>query len=119
MKKYNRLNIIAILVAVFSTGNAKAQETMAVNIETVFKLAGANNLTIKEYELKYQQALADQSKAKEWWLPNIYAGASTHYLNGAAMNTDGKIFTGLNRNNLWAGLGITAEIDFSKGFYQT
>lgn len=83
------------------------------------KLAGANNLTIQEYQLKYQQASAEQSKAKEWWLPNIYFGASTHYLNGAAMNTDGKIFTDINRNNLWTGLGIGAEIDFSKGFYSS
>lgn len=88
-----------------------------VNLETVLKLAGANNLTVQEYQLKYQQALAEQAKAKEWWLPNIYAGATTHYLNGAAMNTEGPISTNVIRNNLWTGLGIGAEIDFNKGFY--
>lgn len=96
-----------------------AQQPQAINLETVLKLAGANNLTVLEYKLKYQQALAEQSKANEWWLPNIYAGATIHYLNGAAMNTDGKIFFNMIRNNIWAGLGIAAEIDFSKGFYQS
>jgi outer membrane protein TolC len=90
-----------------------------LTLETVMKLAGSNNLTVHEYQLKNKEALADVNKSKEWWLPNIYAGASTHYLNGAAMNTDGKIFTGVSQNNFWSGLGFGAEIDFSKGKYQT
>jgi outer membrane protein TolC len=109
------VSFIILLVAAISVS---AQQSLAVNLESVLKLSGANNLTIKEYQLKYQQALANNNKAKEWWFPNIYAGLTTHYLNGAAMNTDGKIFTDLSRNNIWAGLGIGAEIDFGKGIYQ-
>ncbi|MBI5857559.1 MAG: TolC family protein [Sphingobacteriales bacterium] len=110
---------VAFISLLVTTLNVNAQQTLPVNLETVLKMTGANNLTVQEYQLKYKQALADRSKAKEWWLPNIYAGATTHYLNGAAMNTDGKIFTGLNRNNIWAGLGIATEIDFGKGIYQS
>lgn len=113
--KFGTIVVIFLLLMI----RVKAQQTMAVNLETVLKLSGANNLTIQEYKLKYQQALADQSKAKEWWLPNFYIGGTTHYLNGAAMNTDGAIFTGVSRNNLWAGLGLAMEIDLSKGFYQS
>lgn len=98
---------------------ANAQQTFPVNLETVLKLPGANNLMVQVYQLKYQEALAGQSKANEWWLPNIYAGVTTHYLSGAAMNTDGKIYTGIKQYNLWAGLGIAAEIDFGKGIYQS
>lgn len=116
MKSLNKIFVAFIILLL--TFKANAQETLPVNVETVLKLAGANNLTVEEYQLKYQQALANQSKAKEWWLPNIYAGATTHYLNGAAMNTDGKIFTDVKQNNLWAGLGMAAELDFGKGFYQ-
>ncbi|MDE3183161.1 MAG: TolC family protein [Bacteroidota bacterium] len=118
MKSLNK-PFVAFIILLVATLNANAQQTLPVNLETVLRLAGANNLTIKEYQLKYQQALADQSKAKEWWLPNIYAGATTHYLNGAAMNTDGKIFTDVKQNNLWTGLGIATEIDFGKGIYQS
>ncbi len=118
MKKYFSI-VVASIILLIATNPTNAQQPFAVNLETVLKLAGANNLTVQEYQLKYQQALAEQSKAKEWWLPNIYFGASTHYLNGAAMNTDGKIFTDVNRNNLWTGLGIGAEMDFSKGFYSS
>jgi outer membrane protein TolC len=111
--------LVAALLLMTVTFNVTAQNNFPVNLEAVLKLAGANNLTIQEYELKYQEALAENSKAREWWLPDIYAGASTHYLDGAAMNTDGNILTNVSRNNLWAGLGITADIDFSKGFYQS
>lgn len=117
--KNNFKKIVASILLAGAAFTTNAQKTFPVNLETVLKLAGANNLTIQEYQLKYQQALAEQSKAKEWWLPNIYFGASTHYLNGAAMNTDGQIFTDVNRSNLWTGLGIEAEIDFSKGFYSS
>ena len=104
--KNNFKNLVASILLVGATFTAKAQQPYAVNLETVLKLAGANNLTIQEYQLKYQQALAEQSKAKEWWLPNIYFGAGIHYLNGAAMNTDGTILQPANRNNLWTGLGL-------------
>ena len=111
--------VIATFTANAQTPSPSGRVGVGLNLETVLKLAGANNLTVQEYQLKYQQALAGQSKANEWWLPNIYAGATTHYLNGAAMNTDGNILHPVNRNNLWAGLGVAAEIDFSKGFYQS
>ena len=116
----NRIKwMLLSLVFLFSTFIIKAQVTsFPVTLETVLQLAGANNLTVQEYQLKYQQALAEQSKAKEWWLPEIQAGYSTHFLNGAAMNTDGNILSDLNRNNLWAGLGVSAEIDFKNGFYR-
>ncbi len=86
--------VVASFIILIAANAADAQQPFAINLETVLKLAGANNLIVKEYQIRYQQALADQSKAKEWWLPDVYAGYSTHYLHGAAMNADGKIFTG-------------------------
>lgn len=119
MRTHNNLNKIFLLIGlILLTIAGHAQETFPVNLETVLKLSGANNLTVKEYQLKYQLALAEQAKAKEWWLPNLFAGATTHYLTGSAMNTDGHIFTGIKQTNAWTGVGINMEVDFSKGFYQ-
>lgn len=111
--------IIIIAVNSFSLKVTAQDKTYPIDLDAVLKLAGANNLTIKEYELKYQQSLAEHFKVKEWWLPSIYFGTTTHYLNGAAMNTDGQIFQPVNRNNLWAGLGLAMEWDFGKGIYGT
>ncbi|MBE0434663.1 MAG: TolC family protein [Methylomicrobium sp.] len=118
MKRIN--NFIATLAALLfclALPPAQAEETFQVDLETVLKLAGANNLTIEEYRLKYRQAMAEQIKTKEWWLPTLHTGVSTHYLTGAAMNADGQIFTGVDRNNVWAGIGINAQLDFNQGVF--
>lgn len=129
-KKAYRINssIIVLLMILFINRMGVHAQTsdfrisssvLPINLESVLKLAGANNLTIKEYELIYQQSLAEQAKAKEWWLPELYFGTTTHYMNGAAMNADGKIFQPVSRNNLWTGLGFSTDWDFSKGIYGT
>lgn len=111
--------LAGVLLMVVLSSTIHAQERFPINLETVMQLSGANSLTVQEYQLKRELAVAEQAKAKEWWLPNLNAGFTTHYLSGAAMNADGRIFTDIEQNNLWAGLGISAEIDFSKGIYQT
>ncbi|NCP84466.1 MAG: hypothetical protein GW823_06125, partial [Bacteroidetes bacterium] len=106
-----RLNGIWLISFVFllivaNTNQLIAQDTIPINLEKVLELGGADNLTIKEYKERQELSLAELSKAKEWWLPEIYAGAQTHQLWGAAMNTDGRFFLDVNRQNLWGGLGL-------------
>lgn len=96
---------------------SEGQNVLQLNLAQVLELSGANNLTIKSYQLMYQESLADEQKAREWWLPDLFAGPSTHYLTGAAMSTDGEILSHLNRNNLWLGIGAQAKIDFNIGKY--
>ena len=98
-----------------TTAAASLAAATPVTLAAVLQAAGASNLTVREYELRAAQALADQAKAQEWWLPSISAGGSTHYLSGAAMNTDGRIFTGISQNNLLAGLGLSVDVDFGRG----
>ncbi|MDE2026002.1 MAG: TolC family protein [Patescibacteria group bacterium] len=108
------------MVLIMHASPVFSQQLYPVNLETILKLAGANNLTIKEYKLHYDEALAAQNKAQEWWLPNLYAGATAHFLNGPTMNTDGAFFSSnLKTDNFWGGLGVVAEIDFSKGIYNS
>ena len=95
----------------------KAQDTIPINLETVLKIGGADNLTIKEYKERQELSLAELTKAKEWWLPEVYAGAQTHQLWGATMNADGRFFQEVNRQNLWMGLGLNANWDFADGIY--
>lgn len=88
-----------------------------INLEEVLRLAGTGNLTIKEFELRHQLALAEYKKAKEWNVINLYYGAASHNLSGAAMNTDGRISQGIDRSSFWGGIGVAAEWDFSKKKY--
>ncbi len=111
-------NIGCCLAFCFVLAAANAQQTLALDLETVMRLAGANNLTIKEYEIKHQEALAGVTRAGEWWLPNLQVGAATHFLAGNAMNADGKIFTDVARHSLGLGAGASFDIDFSRGNYE-
>ena len=104
-----------IFILIFILIKTSPAQPLEVNLESVLQMAGANNLTIQTYQLQQQLAADEVTSAKGWWLPEIYAGLTAHQRNGAAMNTDGRIFTGLNRQNLWAGLGATGTWDFAGG----
>lgn len=111
--------IVVAVLLVMATTKAKAQDLMPINLQTVLELGGANNLTIKEFQQRQELATANLSKAKEWWLPNVYAGVQTQELWGAAMNADGRFFLDVNRQNLWGGLGLDANWNFAEGIYKT
>ena len=118
----NRLKEIGLLsftlfLLIANTTKAKAQDTIPINLEKILELGGADNLTIKEYKERQELSLAELTKAKEWWLPEIYAGVQTHQLRGATMNADGRFFLDVNRQNLWGGLGLNAKWDFADGIY--
>lgn len=118
----NRLKEIGLLsfvlfLLIANMNQAVAQDTIPINLEKILELGGADNLTIKEYKERQELSLSELTKAKEWWLPEIYAGAQTHQLWGAAMNADGRFFLNVNRQNLWGGLGLNANWDFADGIY--
>jgi outer membrane protein TolC len=115
----NRIKYFVASLFVAATFTANAQETLPINLQTVLEMGGANNLTIKEFQAKQELATANLLKAKEWWLPNVYAGLQTHQLWGAAMNADGRFFLDVNRQNLWAGLGLNANWNIAEGIYKT
>ncbi len=102
-----------------ATFTVNAQETLPINLQTVLEMGDANNLTIKKFKAKQELANANLLKAKEWWLPDVYAGLQTHQLWGAAMNADGRFFLDVNRQNLWGGIGLNADWSFAEGIYKT
>jgi outer membrane protein TolC len=112
MRKY------LVVIGVLWLQIGMTQNEQPINLDKVLELSGANNLTIKEYQLKKELALAHLEKTKEWWLPNVYLGINTHALWGASMNTDGKYALDVKRDNLWSGLGIDATWDIAEGMYQ-
>src|ERR1039458_8378894 len=77
-----RIFLIALFLFSGSFCFSQNDKYIPVNLTTVLKLAGANNLTIKQYELQYQLGLAQVDKAREWYLPSIFVGPSFHYLQG-------------------------------------
>jgi outer membrane protein TolC len=112
MIRRNFLILVSLCICSLSTLGQNESEIKAINLATVLQLAGADNLSIQEYLLKQKVAQADLHTAKEWWLPNVYAGANVHQLWGSAMNGDGAFFTDVNRQNMWGGIGVNGSWDF-------
>ena len=110
-------NIITIIIITLTANVAIAQETLPITLEKVMELCGANNLTIKEYNERQSLAAAYTSKTNEWWIPNIDIGVSTHTLDGAVMNSNGKFFLDVERDNLLLGVGLNANWNIAQGIY--
>lgn len=123
MKSIYRLTIrkglLCLGACLIATGSMAQQDTLYIDLGKLLEVGGANNLTIEQFRKEQDRALADVAKAREWWLPEIYAGLETHKLWGAAMNADGGFFLDVNRSNMWTGLGLDARWDFGEGIYQS
>ena len=119
IEKHSLIKVVLPLLFVLLGVSIQAQEAIPITLEKVLELGGANNLTIKEYQERQSLAVAEVSKAKEWWLPEVYGGVQTHQLWGAVMNGNGNFYLDINRNNLWLGLGLNANWNFADGIYAT
>lgn len=109
---------LGLLLLIISNIACGQQNIQAINLETVLMLGGANNLTIKRHKFMQELAIAELEKAKEWWLPDIYAGTAINKLWGTTMNSDGRFYTDVNSQNFWAGIGFNASWDFGKGIFK-
>ena len=122
-RKYIVLSLLAVAGMITKLNAQAIPENsngvdIAIDLVTVLKLGGANNLTIKEFNQKKELALANVLKEKEWWLPDLYVGTTIHQLWGNAMAADGTIFTDVDRQYFSGGIGINASWDFGDGIYK-
>lgn len=117
--KTHKIILLFLLIGIAGYGQTALQSSkkISINLPTILKLAGANNLTIKQYQLQYQLSLAQVDRSKEWFLPSISLGPTMHYLNGAAMQTTGAILSDVTQKELWLGGGIVGTLDFNKGIF--
>src|ERR1700691_4602872 len=111
------LRIVVLLGYCSSAYGQQFSKQIPINLPTILKLAGAKNLTIKQYDLVYQRSQAEIDKADEWYLPTLYIGPEGHYLQGAVMNTNGTILDYITQKEMWLGGGFSAEWDFSNCIY--
>jgi len=120
MKKLNF--ILLFFIAHIGIQAQQTEKIIPVNLETVLKLAGADNLKIAEFNAKYELAKANKLEAKEWFLPTISPGLLLMSYSGYAQNTDGSFINefeaGSSKNSIWTGVGITANWDLGDKVYK-
>jgi outer membrane protein TolC len=127
----DRIRLVVGLLLVAAANNVAGQirdtvpdltagfETYQVDLETVLQLAGADNLTIKEFRARQDLARVEEKISKEWLLPDAFLGATLHHLSGSAMNADGRFFRDVDRNQMWGGARIGLSWIPGEGIYQT
>jgi outer membrane protein len=94
-----------------------AQDGIYLTAEKVIALAKTDNLDIKREILNAEIANAKASKAKEWWLPELFVGTQLHQLDGSGLNTDGRIFEDVDRQSRWYGGEARVDWNIGKGIY--
>lgn len=107
--------VVFLLFLVLLPNSILAQETkkaLPVNLETVLKLAGANNLKVAEIKAKHALAKAKAQELNEWIYPSINPGFLLLNHSGSVQNAIGD-FLETNKNSFWA--GASATVNWSAG----
>ena len=90
--------------------------TMPINLETVLKLAGANNLKVAEIKAKHELAKAKAREVNEWIYPSVNPGFLLMNLKGSEQNAVGD-FLETTKNSFWAGASATVNWSVGKAAY--
>jgi len=93
-----------------------SRRAMPINLETVLKLAGANNLKIAEIKAKHNMAKAKAREAKEWIYPSVNPGFLLMNTVGSVQNAEGA-FLEVDKNSFWTGVSATVNWSVGKATY--
>ena len=94
-------------------------DTLNINVTTVLEIADTKSFLIRK--IRHQSILAEAKwiKSKEWWAPELFIGTKVHQLDGAAMNSDGLIFTDVDRQNRWLGGDLRMSWNLGDGVFKS
>ena len=111
-----------LIIFIFSLSynfSVEAQGALNLSVDKVIQLCKADNLTVKNLQLRTDIAKADHLASKGWWLPEVFLGTKLHHLHGSGLNTDGRIFSDVDRQSRWYGGELGIDWDFAKGIFDT
>lgn len=73
-----------------------------IDLPSALRLAGARDLDIAIARQRVSAAVADLEKARAYWLPSLFPGATWYAANGQVQTVNGPVET-VNRNSLFVG----------------
>ena len=106
--------LLIILYAIFSI-SVESQDRIELDIVTLLEIAQTKNPILEMIQLKEEKAKAELNHEKNWWLPTLILDANAHQLWGNAINSDGRIFTDVDRQSFGSAIGINTYIDLQDG----
>lgn len=115
---------IPIFAQTTSTANIASISTvfapsLRLTLREVLEKAGAENIIVREFQARYNLALANEVRANAWYLPTLAAGAGVYGASGTVMNARGEFFQNVTPNNTSLFGGIVGEWRFADAVYAT
>lgn len=102
------------LVLAFLTGSAFAE---AINLSTVLRLAGAQNLDVQLAQEKLREAQAAEEATRWQFFPWIVPGIGYKAHNGAIQNVEGRIIE-TDKQSYFVGPAIGIQLDLGDAIYK-
>jgi outer membrane protein TolC len=94
-----------------------APKILAVDLETVFRLAEAQNHQVSLARARVQEACAEKALASNTWIPNLYIGPAYFRHEGGISNEDGTL-THSSFSSLFAGMELNGLLDFRESVFR-
>ena len=107
--------IIVLLINFLLVLNGVSQDRLEISLKSLLEMAKVDNPTLQLIQLQEDKAKAELELEKKWWMPSLKLQADLHQLWGNVMNSDGRIFTDVDRQSFSGALGIGTVIDLQKG----
>lgn len=104
------------------TGNVPGQDTNQVHpvdLPTVLRLAGAQNLEIQMARERLREAEAQRSSALERFFPWIAPGVTYHRRDGVAQAVPAGIISDAHFQSYSPGISLAAQLDIGDAWYQS
>jgi outer membrane protein TolC len=115
-----RFAVLAVAALVLMLGNGFAQSTSAtypIDLLTVLRLAGAQNLDIKIAQERLAEARANYGSAVSQFFPTLSPGISYRRHDDNIQDVSGNIFE-VHKQSYAPGATIGAQVDFGDAIYK-
>src|SRR5258708_17432066 len=106
-----------------SSSSAQGQTTNGgpspIDLPTVLRLAGAQNLDIQIARQQLKEAEANRSSALEQFFPWLAPGVAYHRRDGVAQGVPSGIVTDANYQSYYPGATVAAQMDLGDAIYKS
>jgi outer membrane protein TolC len=113
---------MVVVLAVWLSGRGFAEEagkkTFPVDLPTVLRLAGAQNLDIQIARERLTEARANQESTREQFFPWLALGATYRRHDNQIQDIEGKILD-VHKQSYSVGATLTAQVDIGDAIYKT
>ncbi len=107
----------AYLASLKASAQSAPTKEIAINLDTVFRLAEEQNLQVALARSRVWEACAERSLASNTWLPSFHVGTTYQRHEGGIANEDGTL-THSSFSTLFAGLELNGRLDLREAVYQ-